>query len=312
MRITNLIQQLTDRGLQLGERVSEKDDPHEAVRRLMPSERLKPAIQEVISDYLQEDEHDISLKHAFGIALTQIKKSSTLKENINYRPEDTIHLSGAFPILDDMVIEGSSHHQGTQPPYLINTSHPKIQEFFQKIDNHFERFFGDVSSISAVDKIERLIYLVRQSFRHRHYDNVLMHAVAGGVERETPVDFGDYLEAESGVCREHAILTVLGLSYLGFDASYQYVDATHNERNEDHAFAIVRLNGVKWIVDAYNMHFNGLHFQDLLSGKKRIRRKSFRDRYAGGTTGLKMNINAFPHAYVPANALQAHMQNNRS
>ena len=53
------------------------------------------------------------------------------------------------------------------------------------------------------------------------------------------------------------------LSEAGIENQYVYLQVQVGDAVEDHAVNLVQLENEAWIVDAYNVRFNGLKFRDL-------------------------------------------------
>ena len=156
------------------------------------------------------------------------------------------------------IVEGSIDHGGIQPHYVVDLDHPSLRHLLTQA-----RSLGSGAG-TPEQKIGAVAELVRDTLKHKAYDSApYLDLLRQSRVQRRNVNLGDYIDTQSGVCREHAMMTHLALSAAGFDTEYVYANARQRNKIEDHAVATVILAGTRWVVDAYNVNFDGFRLDAL-------------------------------------------------
>ncbi|MBC7397801.1 MAG: hypothetical protein H7333_10205 [Bdellovibrionales bacterium] len=211
-------------------------------------------------------------------------------------------------------VEGSVDHGGIQPHYFIDLSQPKLAGLLKKVRMIKADYPVSGSSWKVAGKIREL---VRQTLPRGAYDEPAYISLLAARKAEgRMVTLEDYVERGCGVCRENALLTHYLLTEAGIENRYLYVQVQIGHHFEDHAINVLTIDHEEWIMDSYNVTFNGLHYDELLrpEGFNPLKDKfapvtpqSFIDQYKKGFAESPsdyvvriVKINSYPQYAVPA------------
>ncbi|WP_413558114.1 hypothetical protein [Bdellovibrio sp. HCB209] len=207
---------------------------------------------------------------------------------------------GFVDIKEGAYIDGSVGHKGIQPDYIMDLKSEPLQAIMKKSES-----IGALQ-IDEWDKIGMVLEVVRQDvFKYQHYYNpyyrrlLKKYRVAG-----EDIPLSEYVSCQAGVCREHAMVLHFALKAAGVPNHFVYADVARVYNyylyNEDHAFTVIRKNGVDWVVDAYNDLFNGYRLDELMS-KNGISSEGERAPFAVPSKDNRFirKIHNFPVVYNP-------------
>lgn len=176
---------------------------------------------------------------------------------------DTAGYSQATTQLKDIyggyIVEGSVAHGGLQPNYIIDTESPLLRTYLSHA--------ASLKTLPPNERISAVIdYIRHEVILDRDQEGAkYMSLMAKYRERGLNIPLSAYVEAQVGVCREHAMLLHLALKEAGIASRYAYgrVGFLHYPA-VDHAFVVITAKGgTQYIVDAYNLNLNGRKLSDV-------------------------------------------------
>lgn len=176
----------------------------------------------------------------------------------------TIKKGGFISIANGSRIQGTTHVNGLQPDYIIDSKSSEIQHYLKKI-SYIRNV--DMSVWQKIDKVGEILrddYILRTEYDDDMYLELLQDYKTANLE----IPLSEYLKINKGVCREIALLTVLGLNSLGIESYYYYAKVSTEFQNkikeEDHAVVLVNINNIFWVIDNYFRAFNKCKLEDII------------------------------------------------
>ena len=214
---------------------------------------------------------------------------------------------GPVELFHGSIVEGSVDKGGLQPHYVVDLHDKKIEKLLVSARKLTGKGFDQrCAGVRA---------LVAKALSGKTYDQPgYLKLMQSARKAQANVRPGDYLRADAGVCREHAMLTHLALREAGVNTRYLYVKVYGPDGNkiEDHALALA-FDDAKlgkpdasraWIVDSYNKMFDGRRLEVFL----RPQGSSDRDESRGDVDvqalpkhwfGYTVRVLPYPHCWIP-------------
>lgn len=208
---------------------------------------------------------------------------------------------GMTDIQDGAYVEGSARHGGIQPDYQIDLQAEPLKSLLKESAE-----IGKLP-VGYWDKVGMVVDLLRSTMMYRDYYNPYYRRLLKRYrDSNRDIPLNEYVACGAGVCREHALLLHFALKSAGIQNKHAYASIYRASRsegwsiNEDHAFLVVRHQGVDWVVDSYYRGFNGFRLQDLMS-RYGISKSSVTTPIADPMPGIRriVAINSFPRIYNP-------------
>lgn len=167
------------------------------------------------------------------------------------------------------IVEGSLHYCGLQPDYFITPHDSDLEEFLNRIRTEHSQ----VAHLELPERIKVIQNLVQSTLKHhpKAFENELKRRYDQESIQTQHVLLGTYVRNQFGTCREHALLSHLALREVGIDAEFVYVQHVYQGRVEDHAFNVVKMNGIDTVIDSYYKDYNFKTLQELWESKELLR-----------------------------------------
>ena len=209
---------------------------------------------------------------------------------------------GLTNILPGAIVEGSVASGGLQPDYVIDVNEEPLKSLLTKAEN-----IGKLET-AYWDKVWMVVDLVQTDFfRYTNYKNPYYRRLLKKYrDLQKDVPLSEYVACKGGVCREHALALHFALKRAGIPNLHAYAkiqrvnEAGGNDVVEDHAFTVVKHEGVDWVVDAYYWGFNGFRLQDLTKPGGLTDKPLFAPIAQAGPGHREiLQINSFPKVYNP-------------
>lgn len=176
-----------------------------------------------------------------------------------------IKKGGFISVANGSRIQGTAHIGGMQPDYIIDTKSAEIQYMLKEIS------FLKSDQYSVWEKIDTFGQILREKYiaRTEYDDSSYVKLLSSYKDMNLEIPLSEYLKINKGVCRESALLTVIGLNSIGVESYYYYakVGCKINEdlKQEDHAVVLVNINNNFWVIDNYFRAFNKKPLEQLQS-----------------------------------------------
>ncbi|AGH96684.1 transglutaminase domain-containing protein [Pseudobdellovibrio exovorus] len=214
---------------------------------------------------------------------------------------------GLTDIHDGAYVEGSARHGGIQPDYHIDLQAEPLKSLLAESAE-----IGKLP-VGYWDKVGMVVDLLRSTLvYHDYYNPYYRRLLKQYRDSQRDIPLNEYVACGAGVCREHALLLHFALKSAGIPNKHAYASIYRASRsegwsvNEDHAFLVVRHQGVDWVVDSYYRGFNGFRLQDLMS-RHGITKSSVTAPIADPMPGIRriVAINSFPKIYNPRSTVRS-------
>ncbi|QDK46375.1 hypothetical protein DOM22_14975 [Bdellovibrio sp. ZAP7] len=216
-------------------------------------------------------------------------------------PSDYIAIKGGLvDIADGAYIEGSQRQGGIQPDYKIDLESAPLKQIMEKAASLREM------NLEYWDRVGMVVEIIRgEVFSYTDYKNPYYRRLLKKYRlANEDIPLSEYALCSAGVCREHALILHFALKAAGIQNDFAYVSAARvhafHQYVEDHAVTVVKLNGVEWVVDAYNELFNGYRLKDLMKmGGPDVRAERAPIAQEVSTVRFFRKIHDFPVVYNP-------------
>jgi hypothetical protein len=199
-----------------------------------------------------------------GIALLLGLLSSASYAGPQDPSEFDIIKGGLVNIADGAYIEGSQRQGGIQPDYKVDLESEPLKGIMQKAAAVQELKLEYWDTVGMVVEIVRRDVFSYTDYKNPYYRRLLKKYRLANED----IPLSEYAVCRAGVCREHALILHFALKAAGITNDFAYADVLrvqgYHQITEDHAFTVVKRNGVQWVVDAYNEYFNGYRLNDLM------------------------------------------------
>lgn len=167
-----------------------------------------------------------------------------------------IKRGGFISIANGSRVQGTTHVNGLQPDYIVDTASKEIQGFIKAISTLKTDNLSVVGKIDKVGEILRKDFILKTEYEDPVYLQLLKKYKDSGLE----VPLSEYLKIKRGVCREISMLTSIALNSLGVESYYYYAKVRTSfegiVKEEDHAIVPVSINGEFLISDNYFRMFD--------------------------------------------------------
>lgn len=176
-----------------------------------------------------------------------------------------IKKGGFISVANGSRIQGTTHIGGMQPDYIIDTKSAEIQYMLKEVA------FLKTADCSVWDKIDIFGTILRDKYLLRtEYDDInYVQLLKSYKDQDLEIPLSEYLKINKGVCRESALLTIIGLNSIGIESYYYYAKVgcktEDNLKQEDHAVVLVNINNQFWVIDNYFRAFNKKPLEQLQS-----------------------------------------------
>jgi hypothetical protein len=175
-----------------------------------------------------------------------------------------IKKGGFISVANGSRVQGTVHVNGLQPDYIVDSKSAEIQEYLQKVGELKDK------NISIWDKIDGVGEILRSYIQRTEYDDAeYLKLLTQYREKNLEIPLSEYIKIGKGVCRESALLTILGLNSIGIESYYYYAKVStqfaDKPHEEDHAVVVVNVNDCFWVVDNYFKAFNKHKLEEIQS-----------------------------------------------
>lgn len=173
------------------------------------------------------------------------------------------------PVDDGAAIEGSKKGGGSQPDFIVDHSDPDLRKRVLAPARRIGAFKADDWT-----KLARLQAVVNAALPKDGWsfagNDPAYDAFIESVKGRERLSLGDYIRLGIGVCRENAIMTVVALRAAGYKARFAYFTVLKDDGvvDQDHAVALVEVDGTTYVLDSYRAlgrYYNGHRLLDLMS-----------------------------------------------
>lgn len=167
-----------------------------------------------------------------------------------------IKRGGFISVANGSRVQGTTHVNGLQPDYIVDTSSKEIQAFIKAMS------LLNTDKLSIEEKIDKVGEILRRDFilKTEYEDPIYLELLKKYKDAELEVPLSEYLKIKRGVCREVSMLTSIALNSLGIESYYYYAKVRTSfdglSKEEDHAIVPVSINGKFLISDNYFRMFN--------------------------------------------------------